>query len=404
MINILLAHNFYQVKGGEDSAFLFEKSLLERKNHVVKILIVSNKTIRRFHNLFIFFQSCWSINNLRTVLDGCVSQVAHFHNIFPLLSPSVYYGAHQGGAAVVQTLHNFRLLCPNALFLRENKPCEICKGKFFPLPGVLHRCYRHSLGASLTTALMLSIHKIFGTWRREVDVYIALTEFSKKKFIEGGLPAEKIIVKPNFIDPDPGVKEGLGGYALYVGRLSVEKGVDVLFNAWSLISSIPLSVVGDGPLMGEAEQIKTVDITLLGKLDHDNVIQQMKGARFLVMSSNCYENFPLTIAEAYACGLPVVASRLGAMAELVHDGETGLLFNPGDPADLACKVRELWNSPEKLAEMSRNARAEYETKYTAEKNYEQLMKIYQIAIDRNNARKNDRKQRWFFTFLQPHQN
>lgn len=292
---------------------------------------------------------------------------------------------------VVQTLHNYRLICPNALFLREGKVCEDCLGKTIPYPALLHSCYRRSFAATAVTVAMLVFHRLLGTWRNQVDVYIALTEFARQKFIQGGLPAEKIVVKPNFIDPDPGERSSQGDYALFVGRLAVEKGVSNLLAAWQHLPDVPLKIAGDGPLLdqlrAQSEALGLRQVEFLGRRDHDSVIDLMKGARFIVFPSVYYEGFPVTIVEAFACGLPVIASRLGAMQEIIQHGRTGLHFTPADPQDLAQKVREAWSNPGLTLEMGHNARAEYDAKYTAERNYQMLMQIYQTAIERNRARK-----------------
>jgi glycosyltransferase involved in cell wall biosynthesis len=320
---------------------------------------------------------------LRSLFRREKPQVVHFHNTFPLVSPAAYYAARAEGVSVVQTLHNYRLLCPNALFFRGGSVCEDCLGRFVPWPGVVHRCYRGSFAASSAVVSMLTVHRALGTWSHMVDVYIALTEFAKRKFIEAGLPAEKIVVKPNFVYPDPGVGEGKGGYALFVGRLSTEKGLDTLLAAWERVGEkLPLRIVGDGPLTGKvseaARRLKGVE--WLGRRPREEVLALMKDASFLIFPSVCYEGFPMTIAEAYAVGLPVLASNLGGMSSLVDSGRTGFHFRPGDPEDLVAKVEWALSHPEELAAMRKESRAEYEAKYTAERNYQVLIDIYEKAL------------------------
>jgi glycosyltransferase involved in cell wall biosynthesis len=229
---------------------------------------------------------------------------------------------------------------------------------------------------------MLTVHRLRGTWTNDVDLYIALSQFSKQKFVEGGIPADKIVIKPNFLGTDPGPKTG-GDYFLFVGRLVDSKGIQTLLEAWSGYQSpAQLHVVGGGPLESFVRATGTSypSIQAIGPLDGPSVIAQMKGAYALVVPSILYENFPVTIAEAFACGLPVVASRLGAMAEIVDDGRTGLLFRPGDAEDLAAKIRWAWEHPEAIGRMGQEARREYEAKYTATRNYEHLMAIYNRAL------------------------
>ncbi len=389
----LFIHTEYSQTGGEEIVFSKECLLLSAYNIQNFTYTLLNKALFTHNDIMKALCTIWNQKSFRDIHKLVHTQninVSHCHNTFPMISPSVYFAANRSGSCVVQTLHNYRLLCPNAIFLRNNKPCELCKLMFFAWPGVKYHCYRNSLSATLVTALMLSFHKLIGTWKNQVDVYIALTEFARQKFIEGGLPAEKIVVKPNFIDPDPGVKTINGDYALFVGRLSPEKGVTSLLKAWKYLADIPLLIAGDGPLLGSIKLAadKIPSIKMAGRIEHKAVIESMKKAKFLVFPSEWYEGMPMTILEAFACGLPVISSRLGAMAELVKDGETGLLFEAGNPQDLSNKVRWAWEHPQELALMSKNARAEYEAKYTAEKNFEQLMAIYQKAIETRQTRSN----------------
>ena len=234
---------------------------------------------------------------------------------------------------------------------------------------------------------MLSFHHWYGTWTKLVDSYIALSEFSRAKFIAAGLPAAKIVVKPNFVLPDPGVGAQSRDYAVFVGRLSEEKGLRTLVQAWCRVNpKYLLRVIGDGPLLNDlrSEISRSVlsNVRVDGRLPRDESLKVVQGARVLIAPSNCYENFPMTIVEAYACGTPVIASRLGAMQEIVEDGRTGLHFTAGDPDDLATKVEWAWSHPDELREMGRNARAEHEAKYTAERNYNMLMEVYDQVIQK----------------------
>lgn len=232
---------------------------------------------------------------------------------------------------------------------------------------------------------MLAFHRLLKTWQKQVDVYIALTEFARRKLIEGGLPEDKIVVKPNFVYPDPAVGNENGNFALYVGRVSHEKGVKTLLSAFEGKPNIHLKIAGSGPLLKEIKNNNS-RIELLGQKDKEEVIQLMKDARFLVFPSEWYETFGRVAIEAFACGKPVIASRLGSMEEIIEDGRTGLHFNPGDPEDLAAKVEWAWSNPERMKEMGKEARREYELKYTAERNYEILMEIYKKAIETNRRR------------------
>jgi glycosyltransferase involved in cell wall biosynthesis len=307
-------------------------------------------------------------------------EIVHFHNTFPLLSPACYYAAGRAGAAVVQTLHNYRLICPAASLLREGAPCEDCVGSV-PWRGVVHACYRGSRSASAVTAGMLMVHRAAGTWNRRVDAYIALTEFSRSRFIAGGLPAGRLFVKPNFA-ADAGIGPG-GDYFLFAGRLSQEKGLDVLLEAWRSRDGMPLlKIAGDGPLgPWLREQTATLPrVEYLGRLSHEAVVEQMKHAAALVLPSVCYENFPVSVVEAYAAGLPVIASDAGAIPELVHDHTTGLIFPARNSAGLTEKILELTNSAALNRKLRAAAREEFEACYQGGRNLALLVEIYRKAV------------------------
>jgi glycosyltransferase involved in cell wall biosynthesis len=306
--------------------------------------------------------------------------IAHFHNTHPLLSPAGYHAARAEGVGVVQTLHNFRLVCPNGLLFRDGHVCEECLGKFFPWPGIVHACYRKSRAATAVTAGMISVHKPFGTWSRTVGIFIALSEFSRQKFIAGGLPPEKIVVKPNFLISDPGGGEHKGRFGLFVGRLSAEKGLDVLQRGWGLLGQdFHLKIIG-GPLSGEGLGPVPVRVEWLGPQPKERVFLEMKDASFLIFPSECYENCPMTIIEAFATGLPVIVSDQGSAAEMVVDHQSGRHFRTGDPVDLAAKVDWAVTHSDDMAAMGLRAREEFETGYSATGNYARLMEIYRLAM------------------------
>ena len=358
---------------------------MESHGHQVLRFIRHNDAIARMKRFDVAPRAIWNwdtFHELRDLIRRERPSVMHCTNIFPLISPAAYYAAWTEGVPIVQSLRNYRLFCLNACFLRNDRVCEDCLGKGVPWPGVLHGCYRSSRPASTVVGAMLSLHRGMRTWTRMVDRYFTLTEFSRGKFIAGGLPAQQVAVKPNFIHPDPGPGSGQGGYAVFISRLSPEKGIKTLLSAWSQLGSrLPLKIIGDGPLAAsvKAAADRTAGIDWLGRRQPQEVLALLGEAACLVMPSIWYETFGRTIIEAYAKGTPVVASRLGAMAELVHDGRTGLLFEPGNPADLALKIHSLLGNPERSAEMRIAARREYKEKYTAETNYRMLMRIYEEA-------------------------
>jgi len=392
-VKVLVIHNEYQQRGGEDAVVEAESQLLAENGHSVVRHERTNDELRdrrAIASLRTGIETVWAWRTHREVSALVAKEkpdVAHFHNTLPLISPAAYYACAEAKVPVVQTLHNYRLLCPSATLMREGKVCEACLRRSVPWPGVVHACYRDSRAATAAVAAMVAVHRAIGTWRQKVKVYVALTEFARRKFVEGGLPEERIVVKPNFIVRDPGPKKSVGEYGLYVGRLSEEKGPQVLLKGWARLGgAIPLKIAGDGPSKEElgrgiwAKGLKEVE--LLGQVGSEEIAGLLHNACFLVLPSVCYESFPLAVAQAFACGVPVIASRLGSLAEIVADGETGLHFSPGDNADLAAKLEWAWTHPEEMQIMGRRARAEYEAKYTAKRGLENLMSVYRQALER----------------------
>lgn len=386
-MNVLVAHEFYQQPGGEDQCVAAEIAMLRAHGHEVTEYYVRNEAIDGMGRLGLAARTVWSgssYRELRRVLRRQRPQVAHFHNTLPLISPAAYWAARAEGVRVVQTLHNFRLVCPNALLFRDGRVCEDCLGHL-PWPGIRHGCYRGSRAASTAVAAMLAAHRALGTWSKAVDRYVALTEFSRSKLVDGGLPARKVATKANFVYPDPGPGPG-GGYALFVGRLAAEKGLRLLLDAWPLLDgTVPLKIVGDGPLAPAVRAAVGADAAIewLGPQPLDSVYRLIGEAAFLVLPSECYENFPRVLIEAFAKGTPVLASRLGAMAELVEDGRTGWLFAPGDAAALAAAVRRALADASALAGLRQAARRTYEERFTAERNHRDLIAIYRQALGEN---------------------
>ena len=382
---ILILHNYYRQTGGEDAVVAAERELLLGKGHQVSFYTKHNDAIADLSPVRLARLTFWNQEAHDEIAALCRREsiwLAHFHNTFPLISPAAYYAAKAQGVPVVQTLHNYRLLCANALLMRDGKVCEDCLGRS-PWRGVLHRCYRDSFGATAVAAAMLCYHRWKRTYSQMVDVYIALTEFARRKFIEGGLPPEKIAVKPNFVHPDPGPGTGAGGFALFVGRLSPEKGLPTLLRAWERVGNrLPLKIAGDGPLAAQVQDAakRNAALSWLGQVPSAQVMALLGEAAVLVFPSECYETFGRSIAEAFARGTPVIASRLGAMTEMVRHGETGLFFKSGDADDLAAQVELTLSHPSEIAAMRKACRAEFEAKYTAERNYKLLMEIYERAI------------------------
>lgn len=374
-IRVLVVHNAYQHRGGEDTVVEAEVALLRSRGHDVQEYRRDNAEIARRSRVGVVAETFWSgrtTSDIAEIVHRARPDIIHVHNTFPLVSPSLYWAASRAGVPIVQTLHNFRLFCPQAMFLRDGKVCEDCLGRL-PFNGIRHGCYRESRAQTAVLASMLMFHRTIGTYANKVSRYIALNDFCRRKFIEGGLPADRIVTKPNFVDFDLPQTFERSGF-LFVGRLSQEKGIATLANAFSEVNDATLRVAGTGP---EVDQLQGRDgIALLGGLSGDQVREEMSRSSALVLPSIWYENFPRTLVEAFGCALPVIASRLGALAELVEDGKTGLLFEPGNAKDLAKKMRWANENPDRMAEMGANARRVYEENYTADRNYAALMEIY----------------------------
>jgi glycosyltransferase involved in cell wall biosynthesis len=387
-MKILFVHNRYQNLGGEDLAAKVEMELIKEYGHTTELFATDNAKIAGFTGkakaALGTAYSLTSKKRLSAAIRAFRPDIVHVFNFFPLFSPSIHYACQEARVPVIQKLSNFRLICPSALLLRDGRVCEDCVGKSVPWPGILHACYRNSRAGSTVVAAMLATHCFLGTWEKAVDAYIARTNFSRDKLIQGGLPAEKIAIIPSFA-PDPGCPaDATAGFAFFAGRLSPEKGIATLLSAWDRLngSALRLKVAGDGPLKDElTRRADGGRIEYLGALSRENVQATMREAAFLVFPSVCYENFPLAIVEAFAAGVPVIASGIGAMAEIIENGRTGLHFRAGDPDDLATKIEWIMGHPAEMARMRREARAEYLLKYTPERNYQLMMKLYERTID-----------------------
>jgi glycosyltransferase involved in cell wall biosynthesis len=385
-MRVLLGHNYYQLPGGEDNVFSAEASMLESFGHEVTRYTRHNDELNDFGRFKTAAVTLWNRSSAADVVRMVERErpdVCHFHNTFPLISPSVFDALGRLGIPVTMTLHNYRLVCPGAVLMREGRICEECVGTTVPWRAVTNSCYRQSSAASAGVSAMLSLHHLLGTWKRKIDLYIALTEFARRKFIEGGLPAEKIAVKPNFVHPDPGFSDDRATHALFVGRLSSEKGIATLLEAWKLTGGrVSLRIAGDGPMADEVRRAAEVipGVQWLGPLQRADVLREMKQASMLIFPSIWYEGLPLTVLEAFATGLPVIASNLGSMPEVISDGLTGLLFEPGSPQQLAEKVLWADSHAADMRAMYFAARRVFEQKYTRQKNHELLMRCYRSAM------------------------
>lgn len=379
-LKVLMVHNGYQQRGGEDSVVDSEIGMLRGHGHKVEVYRRHNDEIKGLSRPSLLAETLWSgrtVDDITALVGQFGPDVIHVHNTMPLVSPSVFWAADRLRTPIVQTLHNFRLVCLDATFLREGQVCEDCLGKA-PWRGVVRRCYRGSAPQSAVMATMLMAHRAAGTFRNKVTRYIALNEFCKRKLVAGGLPAERISVKPNFLEWRDAPVEGPRRGGLYVGRLSTEKGIAVLLAALRDHPGADVRVVGTGPFAAQTQA--QLGEQALGFRPLPEVLGLMAAAAYLVLPSVCYEGFPRTIVEAYACGLPVIASRLGSMAELVDEGQTGLLFTPDDPADLAAKLAWADANPAEMRRMGQTGRVRYEQRFTPDINHRELLHIYEQAI------------------------
>ena len=392
-MRILTVHNKYKFRGGEDVLREAEDALLKSRGHYVDSYIKDNAEINAFGMFRAGLKAVWSraaYADIRRLVREAKIDVLYCHNLLPLISPAVYYAARRERAAVVQMLGNYRLLCTNGFMFRDGQICEECVGKTVPYPSVKHACYRDSVVGSGVVASMQTVHRMLDTYSDKVDLYIAVSDFVKTKIVESGLlPAEKIAVKPNFVGRDYGMANGAGNFALFVGRLSAEKGLKTLLAAWEKLSkTVRLKIVGEGPLAAEVRRAAEANpnIKWLGAKTSAEVAALMGEAAFLVFPSEWYEAFGLVGIEAFSRGTPIVGAKIGAIAELVEHERTGLHFEPRNADDLAAKVEWLLANPARLKGMRRAARAEYEAKYTAEANYPILMNIYRRAVSQARSR------------------
>jgi glycosyltransferase involved in cell wall biosynthesis len=386
-LRVLLLHNRYQVRGGEDTAVDMECEMLRGAGLTVDLLEVSNEGITgAAAKIGTALQVPYSFPGRRLAaarIRAFQPDIVHVHNFFPALSPSVYDACRAAGVAVVQTLHNYRLVCANALLFRDGGICTECLDRTLSLPAIRHNCYRGSKAGSAAVAAMIALHRARQTWAGRVQRFIVLTQFARDLFTRHAqIPAAKICIKPNSA-PDPGRGAGAGGYALYVGRLSQEKGIEPLLAAAVHGEGLgmPLLVAGDEPLRNKVHALCAPGkLEYAGLQDSAGVRRLMLEARVLLLPSLWYEGLPMVVPEAFGAGLPIVASRIGALETLIEDGGNGLLAEPGNPADLAAAVRRVAAGGDFEQGLRLRARATYEELYQPDANLRLLLEIYRQAV------------------------
>ncbi|MFM2074944.1 MAG: hypothetical protein RJB34_1249 [Pseudomonadota bacterium] len=394
-MKILLTHNFYgsSAPSGENQVVEIERTLLESRGHEVMAFSRHSDQIRSqgvwgaIKGAAATPWNPWSASAIRQAVAHFCPDVVHVHNTFPLISPSIFHALAGTGVARVLTLHNYRLLCPAAIPMRAGKVCTDCIDRRSVMPALQHGCYRNSRLATVPLAMNVALHRRLGTWTKHVDAFIALSDFQRTRMVNGGLPEEKVFVKPNFYPGNPSVVPWAQRkpYAVFAGRLTAEKGVATLVRAWRLWGSgaPELRVLGDGALRTELGQMaEGLQIRFLGQVSELEAQRQIAEAQLLVLPSECFEGFPMVVREAFAFGTPVAVSNLGPLPSIVKHGQSGLVFEPGQAASLLLAVRAAWSTPERFAALANGARAEFEAHYTEASNYRTLMMIYQQATNR----------------------
>jgi glycosyltransferase involved in cell wall biosynthesis len=392
-LRYLLAHSHYAsaVPSGENQVFEAELQLLKKNGHDLQTFTRHSDEIRAKGTIGVIQGALatpwnpWMANSIRKKVDEFKPDVVHVHNTFPLLSPAIFHAIGKRAARVL-TLHNYRIYCPAAIPMRDGKVCTTCIDRSSPIPAMIHGCYRGSRIATLPLALSVGMHHLLGTWKNQVDAFICLSEFQKELMITAGLPREKVHVKPNFYPGNPAVISWTErkNYVVFAGRLTAEKGVVSLIRAWQAWGSAApeLRLIGDGGLRQDLEKMAAgLPVRFLGQLGADEAQAQIAGARLLVLSSECFEGFPMVVREAFAFGTPAAVSDLGPLPYIVEHGKSGVVFQPANPLSLLHEVRKAWETPRLLERLGQGARAEFESKYTEDANYAALMEIYRKAIE-----------------------
>jgi glycosyltransferase involved in cell wall biosynthesis len=387
-MRILLVHNKYQQYGGEDVVFESETELLKNHGNEVEHLLFDNKEIKSFFDkIIIGVRSIYNPKSAKAIekkIDDFHPDVIHVHNFFPLASPSIFFVAKKKNIPVVMTLHNYRLICPSTNLFYKSNVYDKSIGSLIPFDAIIKGVYRDSMIETASVVAVMASHSLLGTWRNKVDKYIALSQFSKKKFQSAslGISDKKFVVKPNSVTDYGNGNVIREDFFLFVARLTEEKGIDLVLNAFQL-HPFNLVIIGDGPARESVEQFckNNPRIKYLGFQKKPIIMDYLKRAKGFIFSSKYYENLPLTVIESFSTGTPVIASRLGVAKEIVQDKINGLVFEPGNSKDLSEKIKLLSADKNLVKNLSVNARESYINHYTPEKNYTQLVNIYKEVIE-----------------------
>lgn len=382
---ILQVHNYYQISGGEDTVVANEKKLLEDHGHEVVQYSRNNSELREFskvRKLLLPFTTIFNSRTYKEVKNIIKEQdidIVHVHNTLNLVSPAVYYAALSCKVPIVQTVHNFRLLCPGATFYRNGHICEDCMGQGLGC-AVKHSCYRNSKVQTLACVINTWLHRMTGIYNK--INYLCLTEFTQQKMMQM-YPKAKNYIKPNFVYDEGGNAES-EDYYLFIGRIEEIKGVQVLLDAFRLLPDISLKIAGTGVLdhaiQYRIENEHLTNIEKLGFQSKSEVNRLLKHARALIMCSQWYETFGMVIAEAYSNGTPVIVGNIGNIKDLVIDGKTGVLFEYNSSIALADAVRRIENMDRK--QMGEEGYQLFRDHLSSEANYEQLRQIYQKVMEK----------------------
>ncbi len=381
-MKVLIIHTTYKYRGGEDTVVAEEMKLIQAHAVTVKLLEFDNDKNTAIKLLQLPFNIHSYIKTLKK-LQAYKPDVVHIHNLHFSASASVIYAIKKSKIPFVITLHNYRLLCPSAILFHKGKPFLNSLNPKFPWKAIEQGVYKNSKIITFWVSLSMQIHQWLGTWKK-CNKYIVLNEHAKKMFIQSKLQLtnKQIAVKPNFCAASPVAEPVASDYFLYVGRLSEEKGIQMLLKTFSL-STFKIKIAGDGPLKDEVIRYSLMyaNIEFLGSLNKEDVFSLLQSSSALVFPSIWYEGMPLTIIEAFACGTPVIASKLGAMEIMIINEYNGLHFQPENVKDLLHKLEE-WQSlnDEEKTIYRKNARHTYEQYYTPENNAEQLLAIYRSVI------------------------
>ena len=390
-MRILLSHNYYQssAPSGENRVFENERWMLKNNGHILDFYIkdndeLSDKNILKYFKTAIF--APWNPITTFQVKKKIINfkpDLIHIHNTFPLISPSIFHISSKF-APIVLTLHNFRIFCPSALFLRDGKICTQCIDRNSILPSLRYACYRKSRIATFPIALKVALHKKLLTWKKKIDAFIVFSEFHKNFLEQNNIPPEKIFIKSNFQI----MKSSLVNFnvrknqILFVGRLSKEKGLSTLIKAWELWgNNAPiLKIIGDGPLFEYLKiEAKNLNIQFLGRVEPNQTKKLIENSKLIIVPSECYEGFPLVISEAFAAGTPTCVSNIGSLPQIVKDMETGVTFKCSDSNDLYNKVKKVWNNQNLLKKMSEKSYLKFKDEYNHLNNYKNLLNIYEAA-------------------------